>query len=434
MLLRKISAIIFLALALVARADTVTGLVQVATADWSSGTKVVFTPTNTLINIGGVAIRSQPATATVNSSGKFSVNLLGPMGYTVAVGDTFVYPRDVMNISVPGDGGTYDWLALTTNTLLVSTQSTAFILRNNGSGTNTTLTAPVLSSASTGTVAGFVWTATWTNGAGAWLAAGSGSVDTVLSNLVNTKQHGHAVLSNAVATGVLTNPAVFQTASTTLSNLAGTGALTNSAQFVASGSGSASNLNVRSLNGVGSLALTVNTNSLVVTNGRVGIGTNAPVAALEVQGGARFSGGVTSAVLAASSTVYAGGINGAFGATFAYGQNAYVPGTVRVDGAARIGALHDSQLAQLLVTNSTAAQVALRVDSSGTNSLARFARGANLVASLSTNGFFLLASNVVSVPTAAQIGLGGTVFWNSNGTHWLARCLDGSTVETKSLW
>lgn len=412
MLLRKISAIIFLALALVARADTVTGLVQVATADWSSGTKVVFTPTNTLINIGGVAIRSQPATATVNSSGKFSVNLLGPMGYTVAVGDTFVYPRDVMNISVPGDGGTYDWLALTTNTLLVSTQSTAFILRNNGSGTNTTLTAPVLSSASTGTVAGFVWTATWTNGAGAWLAAGSGSVDTVLSNLVNTKQHGHAVLSNAVATGVLTNPA----------------------SLVSSSSGSTSNLTVRSLNGVNSLALTVNTNSLVVTNGRVGIGTNAPAYPLHVHGDAFVAGALTlTNALHFTNNVdnqrWSIGNNGGGGAGYNLVLSLNGSAQATLNNGANLNASSFSMAGSTFLYSS----------GSGTGLVARSASAAPNASFLASNfvatGLMHFRTNTVNTaPTAGQIGQGGFILWSSNGTPWVSRCVDGSTVESKSLF
>lgn len=117
-----------------ARADTVTGLVQVVGMKWSSGTKVVFTPTNTLRNINGTAVRSQPAEVVVKTNGSFSTSLIGPMGYKVAVGDTATYPTDVMNIFVPGDSGTYDWLSLTTNSSMLSSNNAKFIgaIKTNG--------------------------------------------------------------------------------------------------------------------------------------------------------------------------------------------------------------------------------------------------------------------------------------------------------------
>jgi hypothetical protein len=43
-------------------------------------------------------------------------------------------------------------------------------------------------------------------------------------------------------------------------------------------------------------------------------------------------------------------------------------------------------------------------------------------------------NTVNTPPTAAQIGQGGFIFWNSNGTPWVSRCLDGSTVESKSIF
>jgi hypothetical protein len=219
----------------------------------------------------------------------------------------------------------------------------------------------------------------------------------------------------------------FQPASVTLTNLAGTGALTNSAQFVASGSGSASNLNVRSLNGGPSLALLVDTNSLVVTNGRVGIGTNAPGAALDVNGGVAFRGT----------------LRGQSGSEFAITQSGAVP------SGNRSVLIFDSGTAAIYSSGRfgfapSGTDVGGSVDTfiyragAGTNAFSATAsvpNGSIIASNHIFTGLAHFRTNTVNTPpTAAQIGQGGFIFWNSNGTPWVSRCLDGSTVESKSIF
>lgn len=64
--------------------------------------------------------------------------------------------------------------------------------------------------------------------------------------------------------------------------------------FVDAVNGEATNLNVRSLVGGASLALLVDTNSLVVTNGKVGIGRTNPTNTLDIAGGINSTGGYTN--------------------------------------------------------------------------------------------------------------------------------------------
>lgn len=129
-----LAAILFCASLL--RADIVTGLVQTAGIQFSTGTKIIFTPTNTLANIGGVGVRSQPVECLVSSNGWFSNTLAGPLAYRVSVGNTLAYPRDVFMLYTLGDGGTYDWFSLTTNTSLANTSTIPFIVRVQVNGTN----------------------------------------------------------------------------------------------------------------------------------------------------------------------------------------------------------------------------------------------------------------------------------------------------------
>lgn len=218
----------------------------------------------------------------------------------------------------------------------------------------------------------------------------------------------------------------FQPASATLTNLSGTGALTNSAQFVASGSGSASNLNVRSLNGVDSLALTVNTNSLVVTNGRVGIGTNAPGAALDVNGAVNFNGNM----------------RGQSGSQFAITENGATPAgdraIVMFDGGTPTIALSGRLQFNATGLDAGSGDTVIYRHGSGTNGVGTTAStpaGSIIASNHIFTGLAHFRTNTVNTaPTAAQIGMGGFIFWNSNGTPWVSRCLDGSTVESKSIF
>lgn len=109
--------------------------------------------------------------------------------------------------------------------------------------------------------------------------------------------------SNGVNTASATNDA--QPPSTVLSNLTATGVspgATNASAYIASLSGLGSNTHIKALVGT-SRALLVNTNVLVVTNGNVGIGTDAPAAKLEVNGTATFKG----AVITEAGLIAAGG-------------------------------------------------------------------------------------------------------------------------------
>lgn len=97
--------------------------------------------------------------------------------------------------------------------------------------------------------------------------------------------------SNGVNTASATNEA--QPPSTVLSNLTATGVApgaTNASAYIASLSGLGSNTHIKALVGT-SRALLVNTNVLVVTNGNVGVGTDAPDTKLRVVGEFLVTGG-----------------------------------------------------------------------------------------------------------------------------------------------
>jgi hypothetical protein len=93
-------------------------------------------PTNTPVNINGVFINSDEARVYPNTNGYFTTQLAGPITYRVRVGTA--QSRDVMNIWTLGNGGTYDWLSLTTNSSLANTATLAFIARNSGTGVTPT--------------------------------------------------------------------------------------------------------------------------------------------------------------------------------------------------------------------------------------------------------------------------------------------------------
>ena len=112
--------------------DIVTGHVQRVTAQWNTNTPVIFTPTNTPVNINGVFINSDEVRVYPNTNGYFSNRLAGPIAYRVRVGTA--QSRDVMSIYTLGNGGTFDWLSLTTNSSIASTATLAFIARNSGTG------------------------------------------------------------------------------------------------------------------------------------------------------------------------------------------------------------------------------------------------------------------------------------------------------------
>lgn len=251
----------------------------------------------------------------------------------------------------------------------------------------------------------------------------------------NARQFGSLILTNLSGTGALTNAAAFQPASTTLSNLAGTGALTNSAQFVESGSGSASNLNVRSLNGVNSLALTVNTNSLVVTNGRVGIGTNAPARPLDVAG--TISAGAGSATQ--PSYAFNSDTNSGFYSSSDDVLNVTVGGTRSYLWTGTILGANNNSVIGWYSAGFGAFDTGMYRVGAGTNGISSSSAVAPSGSIIASNHIFTglahFRTNTVNTPpTAAQIGMGGFIYWNSNGTPWVSRCLDGSTVESKSIF
>jgi len=104
-------------------ADTITGMVNRVISTWNTNTPITFTPTNTAINVGGVFVISEESLVRPGTNGWVS-NSLVIGGYRVKVGNR---PQDTMNIYVPGDGGTYDWLSLTTNAGLQVSASAPFI-------------------------------------------------------------------------------------------------------------------------------------------------------------------------------------------------------------------------------------------------------------------------------------------------------------------
>jgi hypothetical protein len=124
--------LLFLSLITTHAGDIITGQVQRVTAQWNTNTPIIFAPTNTPVNINGVFINSDEVRVYPNTNGWFSNRLAGPIAFRVRVGTA--QSRDVMNIYTVGNGGTYDWLSLTTNTSLANTATLAFIARNSGTG------------------------------------------------------------------------------------------------------------------------------------------------------------------------------------------------------------------------------------------------------------------------------------------------------------
>jgi hypothetical protein len=177
--------------------DTVTGMVQRVIGTWNTNTAIIFSCTNCPRNINGIFINSEDVVARPNSNGAFSIQLAGPLGYRVRVGTAF--SRDVASIQTIGDGSTNDWLNLTTNSALSTPAANPFMLRNNGSGTNTSLTRPRIFSTAGGTnppgSSNWVWSLTnILTGEGEWRAPGSGSGDVTTAQL-NTASNVLALIS-----------------------------------------------------------------------------------------------------------------------------------------------------------------------------------------------------------------------------------------------
>lgn len=243
---------------------------------------------------------------------------------------------------------------------------------------------------------------------------------------------------SSAGTSVDTN--AFQPASATLTNLSGTGALTNAAAFVASGSGSASNLNVRSLNGGPSLALLVDTNALVVTNGNAGIGTNAPSNRLTISGHVDVSGNITNTGNMSAGNFFAYGTGGYTTRNTVTGNRTFLV----FDGGG--GSVQQQMAAAAVIKwNSTSGTIDsgtldtwIYRHGSGTNGIGTTAStpGGSIIASnhIFTGLAHFRTNTVNTPPTAAQLGQGGFIIWSSNGSPWVSRCLDGSTVESKSIF
>ena len=163
-------------------------------------------------------------------------------------------------------------------------------------------------------------------------------------------------------------------------------------------------------------SLVVQAQSLVLSNAgaRLGVGTNAAGGGLNVNGNASFNGTITN-----TASIYSGGaLVGAFGNSFNYGQNATVPGSLF------IGAATDSGLSRV---------------GAGTNGVMNASSvggtGSLVMSNSIVLGLIHIRTNTVNTPpTAAQLGMGGIIYWGSNGTPWVSRCLDGSTVESKSIF
>lgn len=264
----RLALAILLCAATVARADTVTGMVQSVGFATTPAQRIIYEPLNTPANIGGVFTHTASNAVFSGTNGWFSNRLAGPMSYRVKVGP---HPKDWMTNFVIGDGGTYDWLSLATNATIANTQTIALVIRSQGVGVSNQFTRPRIFSYPGGTNAGGdsnkVWTLTNTvTGEGEWRASGSGEVTTAqlntasnvlwslnatasnffwgndsyftnrdsaqvtalafftnrdpafvtalnfltnwsgsLSNLTQTKQHGTATLTNISSTGAITN-------------------------------------------------------------------------------------------------------------------------------------------------------------------------------------------------------------------------------------
>lgn len=127
--------------------------------------------------------------------------------------------------------------------------------------------------------------------------------NTMTTNMfMNSPQNGWIAIwnnvaqkwSNGVNTASATNDS--QPPSTVLSNLTATGVApgaTNASAYIASLSGLGSNTHIKALVGT-SRALLVNTNTLVVTNGNVGVGTDAPGSKFTVNGAIGVNGGLNA--------------------------------------------------------------------------------------------------------------------------------------------
>ena len=125
--MKKLLSILLLTLPLHIHADTITGMVQSVGFSATPSQRIVFTPLDTPKNVGGVFIRSAPVEVYATTSGWFSNQLVGGVCYRVSVGNTAQYTRDVMTNCTVGDGGTYNWLSITTNASLANTATLAFV-------------------------------------------------------------------------------------------------------------------------------------------------------------------------------------------------------------------------------------------------------------------------------------------------------------------
>jgi hypothetical protein len=221
--------------------------------------------------------------------------------------------------------------------------------------------------------------------------------------------------------------------------------------------GQATNLTVRSPSGGPSLALTVETNTLVVTNGFVGIGTNAPTrrlnvvndsaAALRVQR-ASSSSIAGTAELYNMNTTDGNSISLDFlGDTTGAGASSGTSfGVIRSlmtthDHATRAGDL------LLMTAGSSGATEKVRIKSLGQVGIGTNNPGAGLhvvgemttnlfklgnrvfgdVFTVNTNGVLIWPTNTITVPPV--LDLGSFSFWNSNGMAlWKCWNTNGSTV------
>lgn len=88
-------------------------------------------------------------------------------------------------------------------------------------------------------------------------------------------------------------------------------------------------------------------------------------------------------------------------------------------------------------TNRITVSNAVVIGSKGTNntygSILLSMNGQTLM-HLATNWIVARTNTVSTPPPVAVLGMGGWALWNSNGSPWVSRCTDGSTVESKSLF